>query len=60
MAIIEIEKKETGFGPPQSMRVSPEEMKQIIKMHPLSLVKVGDSFYMQIFENSYDWSYEIS
>jgi len=51
LAIIEIEKKETPFGPPQNMRVSPEEMTQIIKMKPLSLSKVGEHFYMQVFEN---------
>ena len=51
LVIIEIEKKETLFGPPCNMRVSPEEMVQIIKMKLLSLSKVGDYFYMQVFEN---------
>jgi ubiquinone/menaquinone biosynthesis C-methylase UbiE len=54
LAIIEINKKETPFGPPQNMRVSPEEIRQLIKMNPLSLVKVGEYFYMQIFENGKD------
>jgi ubiquinone/menaquinone biosynthesis C-methylase UbiE len=51
LAIIEIEKKETPFGPPQTMRVSPEEMKQLVKMESISMVKVGDYFYMQTFKN---------
>lgn len=51
LAIVEIEKKDTPYGPPQNMRVSPEEMEQVIKMQPLSLTKVGEYFYMQIFEN---------
>jgi ubiquinone/menaquinone biosynthesis C-methylase UbiE len=51
LAIIEIEKKETPFGPPQNMRVSPEELIAEITLRPLSLIDVGEYFYMQIFEN---------
>lgn len=52
LAILEIEKKDTPFGPPQKMRVSPAEMRQLIKMKPASLVKIGEHFYMQIFKNN--------
>jgi len=54
LAIVEIEKRETPLGPPQDMRVSPEELKQLIRMNPLSLVQVGEYFYMQTFENGED------
>ena len=52
LAIVEIEKKETPFGPPQNKRVSPEELSRIINMRPLSLVTVGEYFYMQLFTNA--------
>ncbi|MCD4785431.1 MAG: class I SAM-dependent methyltransferase [Candidatus Eremiobacteraeota bacterium] len=51
LAIVEFEKKEIDIGPPQKNRVSPEEMKWFIKMQALSLVNVGEHFYMQIFVN---------
>ena len=49
LAIVEIEKRETPFGPPQRMRVSPEELRQMINLSPAALVKVGEYFYMQVF-----------
>ena len=49
--MVEIEKRETPIGPPMNMRVSPGEMEKLIKMKPASLVKVGEYFYMQIFQN---------
>jgi ubiquinone/menaquinone biosynthesis C-methylase UbiE len=51
LAIVEIEKKDTPFGPPLNKRISPEELKQTITLFPKNLVKVGQFFYMQIFEN---------
>lgn len=51
LAMVEIEKRETPIGPPMNMRVSPGEMEKLIKMKPASLVKVGEYFYMQIFQN---------
>ena len=51
LAIIEIEKKITPFGPPQDIRVSPEDLVQEIDMKPLYVIKVGEYFYMQVFEN---------
>lgn len=51
LAIVEIEKKETPFGPPLHLRYSPEELKQAISMQPKQTVTVGDHFYMQTFQN---------
>ena len=54
LAIVEIEKKETPFGPPLKFRYSPEELKKIVPMVPVSTVPVGNHFYMQIFQNKDD------
>ena len=51
LAIVEIEKKETPFGPPLHIRYSPEELQQVIPMQPKMTVTVGDHFYMQTFQN---------
>lgn len=50
LAIVEIHKENTPFGPPLAMRFSPEELKKILNLRPLSLVNVGEYFYMQLFE----------
>ena len=52
LAIVEIEKKETAFGPPLDIRYSPEELKEIVPMVPLHKISVGKHFYMQLFKNS--------
>lgn len=52
LAVVEIEKKETPFGPPMNIRFSPEELNEIVPMIPLETVQVGDHFYMQIFRNT--------
>jgi ubiquinone/menaquinone biosynthesis C-methylase UbiE len=52
LAIVEIEKKETSFGPPLNLRYSPEELQEVVPMAPLSTVRVGDHFYMQVFRNT--------
>jgi ubiquinone/menaquinone biosynthesis C-methylase UbiE len=49
LAIVEIEKKETPFGPPLSSRYSPEELKEIVPMVPVRTLTVGDHFYLQLF-----------
>ena len=49
LAIVEIEKKETPFGPPLNIRFSPEELKDIIPMAPLNTIRLGEHFYMQMF-----------
>ena len=51
LAIVEIEKKETSFGPPLESRYSPEELKDIVPMVPLKTVQAGEHFYMQVFTN---------
>jgi len=51
LAIVEIQKNDTPFGPPSDIRFSPEELKQVITLAPLATVAVGQYFYMQIFEN---------
>jgi len=51
LAIVEIEKKETPFGPPLKIRFSPDELKDIIPLAPMNTIPVGEHFYMQIFEN---------
>jgi hypothetical protein len=45
------EKKETPFGPPLNIRYSPEELKEIVPMAPLSTIQVGEHFYLQMFGN---------
>jgi len=52
LAILEIKKEDTPFGPPLNLRYSPEEMKQIIKLIPKTTTEIGPYFYLQIFENS--------
>jgi ubiquinone/menaquinone biosynthesis C-methylase UbiE len=49
LAIVEMDKKETAFGPPLEQRYSPEELKARIPLPALSTVKVGEHFYMQVF-----------
>jgi ubiquinone/menaquinone biosynthesis C-methylase UbiE len=51
LAIVEIIKEETPFGPPLDIRFSPEELKKTITLNSKSLVEVGEYFYMQTFEN---------
>ena len=51
LAIIEIKKEKTPFGPPLEIRFSPNELKKAITLMPISLVEVGEYFYMQVFEN---------
>jgi len=49
LAIINIKKEETPFGPPVEMRSSPEELRQKLSFSPTKLIEVGKHFYMQIF-----------
>jgi ubiquinone/menaquinone biosynthesis C-methylase UbiE len=50
LAIVEIKKEPTPFGPPLDIRFSPQELKEIITLVPQKTVEVGQFFYMQIFE----------
>lgn len=52
LAILEIKKKDTPFGPPLSMRWSPEELKEKMPFTPKATVDINDYFYMQVFENN--------
>jgi len=49
LAIVEIKKEETPFGPPIEIRFSPEELKKTISLTPANLIDVGQFCYMQIF-----------
>ena len=51
LAIVEIEKKETSFGPPLNIRLTPEDVRDIIPLVHLNTVQVGEHFYLQIFKN---------
>jgi len=51
LAIVEIEKKETPFGPPLESRYSPEELKKIVPFAHVDTIQVGEHFYMQLFQN---------
>jgi ubiquinone/menaquinone biosynthesis C-methylase UbiE len=51
LAIVEIVKRETPFGPPLDRRVSPEELKFSLGLAPIATLDVGEYFYMQVFEN---------
>jgi len=51
LAILEIKKEDTPFGPPSDVRYSPEELKQTITLNPKATIKVGHYFYMQVFQN---------
>jgi len=50
LAIVEIKKEPTPFGPPMDIRFSPEELKEIISLSPKNTLEVGQFFYMQTFE----------
>jgi ubiquinone/menaquinone biosynthesis C-methylase UbiE len=51
LAIVEIKKEPTPFGPPLDIRFSPQELKDIITLFPEKTVELGQFFYMQIFKN---------
>ena len=51
LAIININKEDTPFGPPVEMRYSPEELRQKLSFIPKKLIEVGEHFYMQLFIN---------
>lgn len=50
LAILNIIKEETSFGPPVSMRSSPGELREKLAFIPEKLISVSDYFYMQLFE----------
>ncbi len=50
LAILEIKKEDTPFGPPMEIRFSPEELKNAISLSPAHYVDLGAIFYIQLFE----------
>jgi ubiquinone/menaquinone biosynthesis C-methylase UbiE len=50
LAIVEIKKEPTPFGPPMDIRFSPQELKEIITLVPQNTVEIGQFFYMQTFK----------
>ena len=50
LAIVEIKKEPTPFGPPMDIRFSPQELKEIFTLVPKNTVEIGQFFYMQTFE----------
>ena len=51
LAIVEIKKMPSPFGPPLDIRFSPEELRNVVKLNPVQLIEIGEYYYMQIFEN---------
>ena len=49
LAIVEIKKEDTPFGPPLDIRLSPEELRKAIHLPPIRSIAVGRYFYMEIF-----------
>ncbi len=49
LAIVEIKKQNTPFGPPLNIRLSPEELRREITLTAKGLVEAGQHSYMQIF-----------
>ncbi|MBN1615280.1 MAG: class I SAM-dependent methyltransferase [Deltaproteobacteria bacterium] len=60
LAIVEIVKHATPFGPPLDMRVSPADLKEALRLTPSDTVEVGEYFYMQLFENRQGRGYGLS
>ncbi len=50
LAIVEINKEPTPFGPPLDIRFSPAELQQAVPLVPLRTVAAGEYFYLQLFE----------
>jgi len=50
LAIVEIKKEPTPFGPPLDIRFSPQELRELINIPPKKTLEVGQFFYMQTFE----------
>jgi len=50
LAIVEIRKEETPFGPPYEIRFSPEALHKATGLRPYRLIDLGGYFYMYIFK----------
>lgn len=51
LAIVEIVKQPTPFGPPPGMRVSPEDLISALRLVPAGTREAGEYFYLQLFGN---------
>ncbi|MBU0650708.1 class I SAM-dependent methyltransferase [bacterium] len=51
LAVLEINKEETPFGPPMNLRFSPDELIKAIPLTPIETILIGKHFYMQLFKN---------
>jgi ubiquinone/menaquinone biosynthesis C-methylase UbiE len=51
LAVVEFEKKETPFGPPVDIRLSPGGLMEIVPLAPGNTIRVGEHFYLQLFRN---------
>lgn len=51
LAVVEIVKRSTPFGPPLDRRFTPAELRQALDLAPLDTVEIGEYFYLQLFEN---------
>ncbi|NQU42638.1 class I SAM-dependent methyltransferase [bacterium] len=51
LAVVEIVKRDTPFGPPHNIRFSPEELRNALGFASKATVELGEYFYLQIFEN---------
>lgn len=51
LAVVEIAKHDTPFGPPLRQRYSPEELQTVVQMKAMKTIPVADHFYMQTFLN---------
>jgi ubiquinone/menaquinone biosynthesis C-methylase UbiE len=49
LAIVEINKTQTPFGPPMELRYSPDDLKKIVDFREDSLTDIGEYYYMQTF-----------
>ncbi|MGQ9689069.1 MAG: class I SAM-dependent methyltransferase [Desulfobaccales bacterium] len=51
LAVLEIEKKDTPFGPPLHIRYSPAELRELAPLTPLATIPVTEHLYLQTFKN---------
>ena len=49
LAVLEIIKETTPFGPPMEVRLSPDELIQKLQLTPKKTIKIGENFYLQTF-----------
>lgn len=49
LGVVEFDKVDTPYGPPECNRYSPEELRAALPFTPLHLVYVAEHFYLQVF-----------